>query len=270
MKVIFIILALSVLSGCASLDLFGVDLNYPLEGMEKRERGEAVADQLVNVGRPAAAIPIYQKLLLSLTELERGRLLTKLGQAQHLTGQYEPAIDSFLAASEVKSDICEVDLGLGKSLFALGRVSLAALRYEHCLKVEPTHAAAREELALAQIIQSGDPAALQILYETAAENPEDQRRQNNYALALVMVGDLAAARQLLERFAYAKDEAFTIRQNLALVMALQGDEEGALYVALMDLPPDQARSNLKIYRQLRQSRDLRAIKATLLGVGEIS
>ena len=262
-------LGLFLLSGCVSLEFLKADTDYPLAGTEKRERGEAIADQLVKIGKPDAAIPIYQRLLSSLTEVDRGRLLVKLGQAQYQAGHFEPAIQSFLAAREVKSDICTVDTGMAKSLLAIGEASLATVRYENCLTIAPENTNAQEGWALAAVISREDSDALELLEKFAAGHPEDIRRQNNYALALILMGNFRKSQQHLEKYAYSIDGAYALRQNLALVLALSGDEAGARYVALLDLPPDQAESNLRYYRRLRYGQNKSALKSVLLGVSMV-
>jgi len=46
------------------------------------------------------------------------------------------------------------------------------------------------------------------------------------------------------------DAAPKVRQNLALVVALQGRFDAAEKIAAADLPPDEAASNVKLLRQM--------------------
>jgi Flp pilus assembly protein TadD len=87
-----------------------------------------------------------------------------------------------------------------------------------------------------------------------AMNPGDASIQNNMAMSFSLEGKLPEAEKTL-RTAMASPSASNmprIRQNLALVVGLQGRFDEARKIASEDLPPDQVEANLAYLQQMLQ------------------
>jgi Flp pilus assembly protein TadD len=73
---------------------------------------------------------------------------------------------------------------------------------------------------------------------------------NNLALAYTMSGDAAKAEALLRRAAEANGANAKVRQNLALVLGLQGKYDEAIRVGSAGQSPDTAQANTDLLRKI--------------------
>jgi Flp pilus assembly protein TadD len=97
--------------------------------------------------------------------------------------------------------------------------------------------------------QMGDPAGARERYEAALQlAPEEPTILNNYGLSFVLTNQLPEAERILRRAADRPNADGRVRQNLALVIGLQGRFEEARTVATQALPKDQADANIAYLR----------------------
>jgi Flp pilus assembly protein TadD len=75
-------------------------------------------------------------------------------------------------------------------------------------------------------------------------SPENPAVLANVAMSKAAAGDLPAAEALLRRAVARKDSTVKVRQNLVLVLGLQGKLQEAERLAREDLPPEVASANL--------------------------
>ena len=80
-------------------------------------------------------------------------------------------------------------------------------------------------------------------------SPDNASVLTNMAMARVAQGDFAGAEPLLRTAAAQKDATMQVRQNLALVLGLQGKMAEAEKLLRQDLPPAQADANLAWLQQ---------------------
>lgn len=80
--------------------------------------------------------------------------------------------------------------------------------------------------------------------------PDHPSIMNNLALAYTMSGDAAKAESLLRRAADANGANTKVRQNLALVLGLQGKYDEAVRVGSAGLSPDSAQANTDLVRKM--------------------
>jgi Flp pilus assembly protein TadD len=74
--------------------------------------------------------------------------------------------------------------------------------------------------------------------------PNNPATLTNLGMYLAIHGQVAAAEPLLRRAADAPGAAAQERQNLALVLGMEGKFEEAQQLAQRDLPPDEVQNNL--------------------------
>lgn len=96
-------------------------------------------------------------------------------------------------------------------------------------------------------------AALQIV-------PQDAGVMSNYGLSLALSQKPAEAEAMLRRAAALPTATPKVRQNLALVLALQGKYKEAEELARKDLPPEQAAANVKYWKQTLKPKAAAAAK----------
>lgn len=103
--------------------------------------------------------------------------------------------------------------------------------------------------------QSERPAEAREAYQRAlALSPENPAVLSNLAMSYAAEGDRVQAEQLLRRAVARPDATITERQNLALVIGLQGRLDEAERLIRADLPPDVASANLAYLRSLQPAR----------------
>jgi Flp pilus assembly protein TadD len=99
--------------------------------------------------------------------------------------------------------------------------------------------------------QMGRHADAQKHYASALKiMPEEPSILSNLALSYVLVKDLKRAEETLRRAVNQPGAGQKVRQNLALVVGLQGRFAEAEKIAASDLPPNEAEANVAYLRQM--------------------
>jgi len=182
---------------------------------------------------------------------------------------------------EVEVDPADAEAGvkLAAALRALNQPQQAAAAAERVLIVNPDHLEALLELGRAHIARGQGFYAVQHLKKAETLAPRDWRPLNllgvaydqtqrtaearqvweralqlspdnpnilaNKALSLAASGDLTQAEALLRRAVARPGATLQTRQNLALVLGLQGKTAEAEQWLRQDLPPEMANANLQ-------------------------
>lgn len=99
--------------------------------------------------------------------------------------------------------------------------------------------------------QLGDHQGAQRYYEAALKiAPDSPNTLSNLGLSYALDKRLPLAETTLRRAAAARGATMRVRQNLALVLALEGQFAEAEQVARTDLPPDDARDSIAAIRTM--------------------
>ncbi|MCE3290388.1 MAG: pilus assembly protein TadD [Caulobacter sp.] len=194
--------------------------------------------------------------------------------------RYEPLAAAAFWGREVDIDPRDVEasIALSQSLRALGRFQDAADTIQAALIVDPNNLnglleQARAYIGMNQGFYAIEPARkasalaqrdwrpvglLAVAYEQAQRDdealaahrqavalaPDEPGPLSNYAMFQAARGDLAGAETLLRRAVASPRVTPKVRQNLALVVGLQGRLPEAERLARQDLPPEMVASNL--------------------------
>ncbi|GBF56823.1 hypothetical protein PbB2_00480 [Candidatus Phycosocius bacilliformis] len=141
---------------------------------------------------------------------ESPELWAALGMALVASGQNEPAVQALQKAISLNPKDPSLHNGLGVAYDKLDRADLAATAYEAALKIAP----------------------------------DDALTLTNYGLSVAMTGDLSKAETLLRRANQNPLAPPQTRQNLALVVGLQGRFDESERIASRDLTPEVASENV--------------------------
>ncbi|MDP2734513.1 MAG: tetratricopeptide repeat protein, partial [Hoeflea sp.] len=99
--------------------------------------------------------------------------------------------------------------------------------------------------------QLGDPAAARARYRKALDlQPNESSILSNLGMSYVLQGDLKTAETYLASAIRQPGADSRVRQNLALVVGLQGRFEEAEKIASAELSPDQASANVAYLRAM--------------------
>ena len=143
-------------------------------------------------------------------------VLGAYGRALADTGQYMQALETLGRAHTPDNPDWRILNAQGAVLDQLGRHAEARRHYEAALKIVP-----------------GESSVL-----------------CNLGLSYALTKDLALAEKTLREAAARPDANQRVRQNLALVVGLQGRFDDAERIASADLPPTEAEANVRTLREM--------------------
>ncbi len=149
------------------------------------------------------------------------QLLGEYGRALADAGDYAQALDILGRAHTPDNPDWRILNAQGAVLDQLGRHAEAQRHYSAALRIVPY-----------------EPSVL-----------------SNLGLSYALMKDLRRAEATLRQAAARPNAAPKVRQNLALVVGLQGRFAEAEAIAGADLPPDQAAANVSFLRQMLAQRD---------------
>lgn len=165
------------------------------------------------------------------------------GQAQQAAAALEQAIAAY-------PDDVELSIAYAKALASMGSFDQSVAVLDRVIRPD-----APDWNALlvkgASLDQMGRHGEARTLYGQAATiAPGEASIETNLGLSFAMTNELPKAEQHLRRAVQMRGASSTTRQNLALIVGLQGrfDECRALYAA--ELPPDQVEANMAYVRAL--------------------
>ena len=242
------------------------------------------APQTAVAAKPAAAAPPAPPRKASAQErLEADRL--------------DPLARAAFWAREVDVDARDLDAGarLAASLRAIGRNEDAAGAAQKVLVIDPANKEALLELARAYLaggqgffaieplnkLQTQDardwriPSLLGVAYEQVSRDadaetawrqaltlsPDNPAILSNLAMHYAAKGDSPQAEALLRKAVARPGATLQMRQNLALVLGLQGRFAEAEQLTRQDLPPELAEANMAYLHAAAGGGDARSWKA---------
>ncbi|MBW3617003.1 MAG: hypothetical protein KY446_04500 [Proteobacteria bacterium] len=159
-------------------------------------------------------------------------------------GKNEEAVGAAEAVLAFKPDHVDALLELARAQIARGQAFHAIAPTRQAQRLAPRDWRAASLLGVAY--EAVDRAAeARTAWEQALQlSPENPGVLANLALSWAAAGDLPRAEGLLRRAAARPEAGAKVRQNLALVLGLQGKTAEAERLIRDDLPPEQAAANL--------------------------
>jgi Flp pilus assembly protein TadD len=172
--------------------------------------GLAYASQLKALGRPDQQLEVYRGLLPK--HASNGKFLNIYGKELLQNGHAAEAAQVLERATATKDADWRTFSALGSANDQLGRYDEARRQYTRALALSPGEVKVLNNLGMSYALQGDLPKAEATLREASAtpKGAQDPR----------------------------------LRQNLALVVGLQGRFEEARTIASADLPPDQVEANM--------------------------
>ena len=172
------------------------------------------AQALRATGQRAQAVAVLERL--SMQNPNNKNVLGEYGRALADAGDYDQALDVLGRAHSPDQPDWRILSAQGAVLDQLGRHAEAQRYYQTALKIAPD-----------------EPTVL-----------------SNLGLSYALSKDLPNAEATLRRAAEHRSVDPRVRQNLALVVGLQGRFAEAEQIAGADLPPDQAAANVAYLRKM--------------------
>ena len=177
-------------------------------------------------------------------------LIIYYAAALRANGQAEQAVSVLEAGLAVHRRDVDIKIAYAKALTAAGRFAQALNVAEDA--IDPATPNWNALLVKGAILdQNGKNAEARAVYAQALLiAPGEASLEANLGLSFAMTNELDKAEQHLRRAVSMRGATGQIRQNLALVVGLQGrfDESRALFAR--ELPPDQVEANMSYIRAL--------------------
>jgi len=224
-----------------------------------------------SIGQPSLTLPSAQEDVRAYTRAWEKRYDSRPGdktaalayaRGLRALGQHEQAVAVVQTIALKHPEDMEILGAYGKALADAGRLNEAAevLKQAHTPD-RPNWSILSAQGSVAD--QMGDHASAQTFYREALKiNPGEPAILSNLGLSLALTRKLDQAEEAL-RLASAHPKADArVRQNLALVLALQGKFTEAEAVSARDVSPEQAAANVTTIRQMiAQSNTWREIQS---------
>ena len=139
---------------------------------------------------------------------------------------------------------------LGKDYLASDQLNLSITVLQQARQSDPNNWQILSALGVANDYQGNYKEAQEIYLDGLKLSANNPVLLNNYALSLAQSGQIDAAITTLQTATAQPTSAAQTRQNLALMLALKGDTEGADRLIRADLPADMAENNINYYHGL--------------------
>jgi Flp pilus assembly protein TadD len=181
-----------------------------------RDADQAVryAQALRQTGQRAQAVAVLQQA--SIYNPQNQKILGAYGRALADAGDFEQALDMLGRAHSPDQPDWRILSAQGAVLDQMGRFDEARRYYETALRIVPEEASVLSNLGLSYALSKQLPKAEAMLRRASTKAASDKR----------------------------------IRQNLALVVGLQGRFKEAEQIVGADLPPEEAASNIAYLKQM--------------------
>ena len=169
----------------------------------------------------------------------------KLAQALRELGQYDQAAQTAEGVLTLQPRNIEAMLEVGRAHIARGQAFYGIAALEQARDLAPRDwrplsllGVAYQQVRRADEAQTAWAAALRL-------SPENPDVLTNAAMAQMAGGNVTGAESLLRRAAAQPGASLRVRQNLALVLGLQGNLAEAEQILRRDQPPEVADANLR-------------------------
>lgn len=167
-----------------------------------------------------------------------------LAQALRALGRYDDAIATTAKVLLIAPDNIDGLLEAARAQIARGQGFYAIEPARHAAALDPKDWRPQSLLGVAYEQAQRDDEATEAHRKAIALAPNEAAPNANYAMHLAAKGDLVGAEALLRRAVTLPSATIQIRQNLALVVGLQGRLGEAEKLARQDLPPEAVDNNL--------------------------
>lgn len=237
MRPLAVILAL-LLCACSSREAPSVGNGAP---------GLNVARAALSAGSADLALNISNGVLAR--EPRSVPALLSQGDALTVLVRLEEAEASFAKAQALDPESVGAAIGLGRLRLRSDPAQAQSL-FLQVLSREPRNGTVLNNLGIAYDLQ-GEHTSAQGTYRRALSvDPMMRAAEVNLALSIALSGRPAEAVQLLRPLATDPDASPRLRHDLAVVLAMAGDKQGATRILSADMTPDQIERALLAYGAL--------------------
>jgi len=272
-------LLIGTVASCGSVDktLFSGDStfsSFPQAGNEnsrpdrKPQRLAKIDDPRVFINTAAAISEREQNYetaaghwgRLYATDTKNPKFALKTAENLRFIGRYEDAERILRQSLRDHPSNSEMTEELAKTLIASGRLREGAASLTQLAEAPGISQQRVSKLRSAIGVafdRAGKHEEAQASYSLALRaDPLNAIALSNLGLSYALSGDLDLAERKLREALVAPNASVQVRQNLAMVLALKGDEKGAVRLAKQDLPPKLATRTVSYYSNIGDQSDV--------------
>ncbi len=177
------------------------------------------------------------------TVLGYGAALRQNGKTEQAAAVLQKGVINFPTDREMLATYGKAQAANGQLTVALDAVQRSQTPDRPDWRLMSTEASIRDQM--------GDTVEARKLHARAAASAaEDPTIWSNYGMSYVLTGELPQAETYLRKAIALPSADARVRQNLALVVGLQGRFDEAQRIASADLPPEQAAANVAYLKQM--------------------
>lgn len=255
MKAAFVCLsAAALLAGCADLDIHGKGAALAKKDAQAAvDRGGAplrLARAARDVGDFASAIDLYKRVLSA--NPDDFTAMAELGSTQLEMGAIYDGIDTFNKIPSSSPEQLDAQIGLERAQLMLSNPTKALEYADKAMAIAPKNIRAMVGRGVALDMLARHVEAQEAYRAALALMPHDMGATSNLALSLAMTGQYDDAIRILTPIARAPEATARIRQNLALIYGLKGDDDAARALNRVDLDEQTTEKNLQFYAAARE------------------
>ena len=173
----------------------------------------------------------------------------RLAQALRELGRYDQAAEAAQATLTVQPANLDAMLELGRAHIARGQAFYGIAPLEQARTQAPRDWRPWSLLGVAYEQVSRFDDARAAWNQALVLSPDNPDVLTNAAMSAMTHGDAPGAETLLRRAAAQPNASGKVRQNLAMVLGLQGKMGEAEQILRRELPPEQAERNLRWLRE---------------------
>ena len=145
--------------------------------------------------------------------------MMKIAAILHKLERKQAAVQTYVALLELHPRHHEARYTLGKLYMEMGETSLAAMEFDHAMRIDPKDPRPYNALGILRD-QAGEHQAAQALYRAALErNPQNHALRNNLGLSLALAGERDEAIEVLAELAVDPEAHQTVLRNLEAAYA---------------------------------------------------
>jgi Flp pilus assembly protein TadD len=184
------------------------------------------------------------------------QLAIAYGNSLDELGQKPTQIEVLRTAASQTAGDAKAQGQLGRAMLVAGDMQGGGEALERAVQLNPTDVQSLSALGAALDQQTKHSEAREKYQAALAIDPDNVNITNNLAMSYALQGKLTEAESILRKaVTHPKAKsAPRVRQNLALVVGLQGRFEESKQIASQDLPPDQVQmlSRPNTWAQLKE------------------
>jgi Flp pilus assembly protein TadD len=249
-----LVCALLGVSSCSTGSGAGGTIKDPQTHLRQTDKGSALrlARAARSAGDFASAINLYRGLAAQ--KPEDPALLSELGDTLVEAGSLDDAIGVYGKVNAGSPARLDALIGLSGVYLRLNEPDKAFDYVNQAAAIAPgdVRVLIRRGVALDSLTRHADA---QNCYRAALVTaPRSVTARNNLALSLALSGQFDEAIALMTPMARSSDASPKIRQNLAFIYGLKGDEANAEALSKIDLKEDKVEANLHFFDYARDQK----------------